>query len=212
MPSEPVAPRQPLTRIEQELYQFLLDFLAEHTYQPSVREIGRALKIPSTKSVADLLTSLSQKGYVRKEFGRSRGVSLVGFAGALGTMPVPLMSLNPVSGTMDTDDHVTLDRRLVAAPDAFLVRALPRGAPAHGVLENDLVLVHPSARAHDGDLVVARVGSAIIVRAMTRRGATLVLNADGDADEVELAASDDFTVLGVVAGVIRPPRRSATAE
>ena len=212
MPSEPIAPRQPLTRIEQELYQFLLDFLAEHTYQPSVREIGRALKIPSTKSVADLLTSLSQKGYVRKEFGRSRGVSLVGFAGALGTMPVPLMSLNPVSGTMDTDDHVTLDRRLVAAPDAFLVRALPRGAPAHGVLENDLVLVHPSARAHDGDLVVARVGSAIIVRAMTRRGATLVLNADGDADEVELAASDDFTVLGVVAGVIRPPRRSATAE
>ncbi len=212
MPSEPIAPRQPLTRIEQELYQFLLDFLAEHTYQPSVREIGRALKIPSTKSVADLLTSLSQKGYVRKEFGRSRGVSLVGFAGALGTMPVPLMSLNPVSGSMDTDDHVTLDRRLVAAPDAFLVRALPRGAPAHGVLENDLVLVHPSARAHDGDLVVARVGSAIIVRAMTRRGATLVLNADGDADEVELAASDDFTVLGVVAGVIRPPRRSATAE
>ncbi len=212
MSSEPIAPREPLTRIEQELYQFLLDFLAEHTYQPSVREIGRALKIPSTKSVADLLSSLSQKGYVRKEFGRSRGVSLVGFAGALGTMPVPLLSLNPATGTLDTDDHVTLDRRLVAAPDAFLVRALLRGAPAHGVLEGDLVLVHPSARAHDGDLVVARVGSAIVVRAMTRRGATLVLNADGDADEVELAASDDFTVLGVVAGVIRPPRRSPTAE
>lgn len=211
-PAEPPTPREPLTRIEQELYQFLLDFLAEHTYQPSVREIGRALKIPSTKSVADLLTSLSRKGYVRKEFGRSRGVSLVGFAGALGTMPVPLMSLDPTSGRLETDDHVTLDRRLVAAPDAFLVRALLRGAPAHGVLEGDLVLVHPSARAHDGDLVVARVGGAIIVRAMTRRGATLVLDADGDAGEVELTAGDDFAVLGVVAGVIRPPRRSPTAE
>ena len=70
------APRESLSRIEEELYQFLLDFLAEHTFQPSVREIGKALKIPSTKSVADLLTSLETKGYVRKHPGRSRGVCI----------------------------------------------------------------------------------------------------------------------------------------
>jgi SOS-response transcriptional repressor LexA len=134
-------------------------------------------------------------------------VSLVGFAGATGTMPVPLMALNPATGALDADDHVTLDRRLVSAPDAFLVRALPHGAPLHGILQNDLVLVHPSARAHDGDLIVARVGAALIVRAMTRRGATLVLDGSGAGDDVELSSGDDFVVLGVVAGVIRPPRR-----
>lgn len=206
------APRQPLSRIEEELYQFLLDFLAEHTYQPSVREIGKALKIPSTKSVADLLSSLETKGYVKKEHGRSRGVSLVGFAGTLGTMPVPLVGLNPETGALDVDDHVTLDRRLVIAPDAFLVRALPDGAPAHGVMQNDLVLVHPSARAHDGDLIVARVGAALLVRAMTRRGASLVLDSSGAGDEVELSSADDFVVLGVVAGVIRPPRDRSTEQ
>ncbi|HVZ48700.1 MAG TPA: S24 family peptidase, partial [Gemmatimonadaceae bacterium] len=169
------APRPPLTPIEDELYRFLIDFLAEHTYQPSVREIGKALKIPSTKSVADLLTSLSNKGYVRKEPGRSRGLSLVGFAGAIGTMPVPLMALDPATGTLAAEDSVTLDRRLVGAPDAFLVRALPLGAPAHGVVAGDLVLVHPSARAHEGDLIVARVGGAVLVRPFVRRGATLVL-------------------------------------
>lgn len=201
-------PRPPLTRVEEELYRFLIDFLAEHTYQPSVREIGRALKIPSTKSVADLLTSLAKKGYVRKEHGRSRGVSLVGFSGALGTMPVPLMSLNPETRGLDAEDHVTLDRRLVNAPDAFLVRALPLGFPARGILEGDLVLVHPSARAHDGDLIVTRVGGALLIRSMTRGGATLILDATPDGDEVELAAGDDFEVLGVVAGAIRAPRRN----
>lgn len=203
-------PREPLTRVEEELYQFLLDFLAEHTYQPSVREIGRALRIPSTKSVADLLTALERKGYVRKEHGRSRGVSLVGFAGALGTLPVPLVSLAADTGELTTDDHVTLDRRLVHAPDAFLVRALPAGAPEHGVIAGDLVLVHPSARARDGDLIAATVAGALLIRPMTRRGATIVLGAAADAAEVELAAGDDFVVLGVVAGVIRPPRDSAT--
>lgn len=204
------APRPPLTRVEDELYRFLIDFLAEHTYQPSVREIGRALKIPSTKSVADLISALARKGYVRKEPGRSRGVSLIGFAGALGTIPVPLLSLRPETGILETDDHVTLDRRLVQAPDAFLVRALPMGAPAHGVATGDLVLVHPSARAHDGDLIVARVGGAILVRPLTRRGASLLLEPSGEGDEVELVPGDDFQVLGVVAGVIRPPRRAAT--
>ena len=192
------------------MYQFLLDFLAEHTFQPSVREIGRALKIPSTKSVADLLRSLEKKGYIRRQRGRSRGVSLVGFAGASGTMPVPLMGLNAATGVLEIDDHVTLDRRLVLAPDAFLVRALPHGAPAHSIVQDDLLLVHPSARAHDGDLIVARVGGALLVRAMTRRGATLVLDGSGAGDDVELAAADDFVVLGVVAGVIRPPRGPAT--
>jgi repressor LexA len=202
--------RPPLTRIEEELYQFLIDFLAEHTYQPSVREIGRALKIPSTKSVADILTSLAKKGYVNKEHGRSRGVSLVGYAGVLGTVPGPLMSLGPESKALETDDHVTLDRRLVTASDAFLVRALPQGAPQDGILAADLVLAHPSARAHDGDLLVVRVGGALLVRAMTRRGATLILDGGGEGEVVELAPGDDFEVLGVVAGVIRPPRRPAT--
>lgn len=206
------APRAPLTGIEDELYRFLLDFLAEHTFQPSVREIGRALKIPSTKSVTDLLGSLERKGYIRKVFGRSRGVSLVGFAGAIGTMPVPLISLNPATGALETDDHVTLDRRLVAATDAFLVRALPLGAPAHGVLEGDLVLVHPSARARDGDLVVARVGGALMVRPLTRRGAALTLGPSGPGDTVELAATDDYEVIGVVAGVVRPPRSATPTE
>jgi repressor LexA len=203
-------PRPPLTRIEDELYRFLIDFLAEHTYQPSVREIGRALRIPSTKSVADLIKSLAAKGYVHKEPGRSRGVSLIGFAGALGTVPVPLMSLNPQTGALEAEDHITLDRRLVQAPDALLVRALPLGAPAHGVAAGDLVLVHPAARAHDGDLIVARVGAALVVRPLSRRGANLLLEPSGEGDELDLAPGDDFQVLGVVAGVIRPPRQGAT--
>ena len=206
----PPAVRPALSPIEQQLFDFLLDFLAENTYQPSVREIARALKIPSTKSVTDLLAALARKGYVERRPGRSRGVRLVGFAGALGTVPVPLVSLDPASAALRTEDHVTLDRRLVAANDAFLVRAFATTAPARGILEGDLVLVHPSSRARDDDLVVARVGGALLVRPMTRRGATLVLDAAGAGESLTLEPGDDFEVLGVVAGVIRPPRDEAT--
>ena len=70
-----------LTPIERKVYNYLLDFLAENTYQPSIREIGRKFRIKSTKTVSDLLQSLSAKGYIERDPSRSRGVRIVGYNG-----------------------------------------------------------------------------------------------------------------------------------
>jgi repressor LexA len=195
--------RSPLTPVEQQIYRFLLDFLSERTFQPSVREIAKHCRIPSTKSVADLLASLERKGYVEREPGRSRGVTLVGFAGGMGTVPVPVVHVEAGRPELEPEDHLTLDRRLVPSDDAFLVRVTHEEAPTHGVRIGDLVLVHPSLRAKDGDVAVVRVANVILVRTMHRRGATLVLRAPGTGDDRELGPGDDFVVLGVLAGVFR---------
>jgi repressor LexA len=195
--------RAPLSPVEQQLYHFLLDFLAEHTFQPSVREISGKLKIPSTKSVVDLLASLEKKGYVQRAPGRSRGVKIVGFAGGAGTIPVPIMRLDPDDAELRTDDHLTLDRRLVPLDDAFLIRAEGEAAPGHGVRLGDLLLVNPASRAKDGDVVIVRSASAVLVRAMTRRGSVVHLAAPGVGDDLDLGPADDYVVLGVLAGVFR---------
>lgn len=207
--------RAPLTPVEQQVWHYLLDFLAEHTFQPSVRDMCQALRIPSTKSVTDLLANLERKGYVKRHAGRSRGVTLIGYTGGMGTAPVPVM--RPVMGAAELgeDGFLTLDRTLVPAPEAFLVRAFPGDAPEFGIRENDLVMVHPSQRARDGDAVVVRVGGAVLVRTMQRRGATLMLHAAGNGEDLELGPGDDYTVLGVLAGVVRvspaDPSRSGIA-
>jgi repressor LexA len=195
--------RDPLTPVEQQVYHFLLDFLSEHTFQPSVREIAKQLRIPSTKSVADLLASLETKGYVERVAGRSRGVKLVGFAGGAGTVPVPILSVGGGGPELRREGHLTLDRRLVPADDAFLIRASHEAAPAHGVRLGDYVLVNPSSRAKDGDIVVLRLGNVVLVRAMQRRGAALLLVAPGVGGDRALGQGDDYVVLGVLAGVFR---------
>jgi repressor LexA len=195
--------RAPLTPVEQQVYHYLLDFLSEHTFQPSVREIAKRLRIPSTKSVADLLASLEKKGYVERVAGRSRGVKLVGFAGGAGTVPVPVLSVGDGGSELGTEGHLTLDRRLVPADDAFLVRAAHEAAPTHGVRLGDYVLVNPSSRARDGEVVVLRVGKMVLVRAMARRGAALLLAAPGAGADRTLGQGDDYVVLGMLAGVFR---------
>jgi repressor LexA len=195
--------RAPLSPVERDVYHFLLDFLSEHTFQPSVREIAKQLKIPSTKSVADLLGSLEKKGYVEREAGRSRGVTIVGFAGGAGTMPVPVMYVDRARPELRGGGHLTLDRRLVTADDSFLIRVEHEHAPEHGVRIGDLVLVEPSARAKDGDVAVVRTAGVVLVRAMTRKGALLQLAAPGQGEDLELGQGDDYVVLGVLAGVLR---------
>ena len=198
-----------LTTIERRVYHYLIDFLAENTYQPSVREIGRRFKLKSTKSVVDILQSLALKGYVTREAGRSRGLRLTGFSSIGQTQPVPLYArLNPGEPLLADDNRerfIAMDRMFVPSDDAFFLRVSDDGMVDRGIQRGDLVLVNPAARAHDAEAVAARVGERVIVRLLSHRGAQLVLTpAAPDEREVVLGPSDDFSIAGTVAAVLRP--------
>lgn len=196
-------PRAPLTPVERKLWQYLIDYLATHSYQPSVREIARHFRIPSTRTVADLLAALERKGYIRRSPGRSRGVVLEGFTGGVGTQPVPVIRWLP-DGQRVTDEHLTLDRGLLASDDCFLVRTNAEDAPRHAVREGDLVLVVPDARVPELVPVVARVGAQIVVRDLERRGTSVRLVAPAaDAQDLILGDGDDFQILGPLGLVLR---------
>ena len=80
-----------LTPLERRVYQYMIDFLAENTYQPSIREIAKKFRIKSTKTVSDLLHALTAKGYIERDQSRSRGVRILGFASAGQVQPVPVL-------------------------------------------------------------------------------------------------------------------------
>lgn len=197
------APRAPLTPVERKVWHFLIDHLATHTFQPSIREIARHLRIPSTRTVADLLGALQKKGYLRRAPGRSRGVVIEGLTGGSGTQPVPVVRYTADRSTV-VDDHFTLDRALVTSEDCFLVRANAEDAPRHAVREGDLLLVIPTARVAEENPVVARVGPHILVRTLVRRGAYLLLLAPAPGlQDLELGDGDDFKILGPLGLVLR---------
>jgi repressor LexA len=198
-----------LTTVERRVYHYLLDFLSENTYQPSVREIGRRFKIKSTKSVAEVLQSLADKGYIERDGGRSRGVRLLGFSSIGRTQPVPLYARVNAGEPRLADEnrlrYIAMDRAFVPSEDAFFLRVPDDTMLGRGIQQGDLVLVNPSARARDGDAVAARVGPDSLVRTMNHRGARLALTPSvPTGEELTLGPEDDFEVLGVVAAVLRP--------
>src|SRR5437870_4406157 len=102
---------EPLTQLERRVYHYLIDYLAENTYQPSIRDIAKQFRIKSTKTVSDILRGLEAKGFVERQHSRSRGVRLIGHTGGGGTQPVPCRN-----GGAHPVGYVSLDRRFL--PDS----------------------------------------------------------------------------------------------
>lgn len=199
---------EPLTPIERRVYYFLLDFLAENTYQPSIREIGKRFRIKSTKTVSDLLQSLAEKGYIERDPSRSRGVRLIGYAVAGRSRPVAVYGKihagEPALLPDNREGYLTVNRRFLPSDDAYFLRIKGDSMSGRGILDGDYVLIDPTARANDGQIVAARLGADTTVKTLTHRGANVVLEPANPADrEIVVGPQDDFQVLGVVSGVFR---------
>jgi repressor LexA len=66
-------------------------------------------------------------------------------------------------------------------------------------------MVDAVAQPKEGDVVAARIGADVTVKAFANRGANVALEAANDSEQpIEIAPNEDFAILGVVCGVFRP--------
>lgn len=198
-----------LTRIESSVYQYLLDFTAEHTYQPSIRDIGKQFEIKSTKTVSDLLQSLARKGYIERDPSRSRGVRLLGFSGTAQSTPVPyygrIHAGEPALLPEHREGFITMDRRFLPSERVFFLKVKGDSMQGRAIESGDFVMIDPAATAQDGDMIAARLGEDATIKTLSHEGSTVVLKAANPADrDITVGPRDDFAVLGIVCGVFRP--------
>lgn len=200
---------EPLTQLEKRVYHYMIDFLAENTYQPSIREIARRFRIKSTKTVSDLLHSLETKGYIQREESRSRGVRILGFSANGNTQPVPYYGQIHAGEPTLLPEHragfITMDRRFIAGEDTFFLKVKGDSMVGRAILDGDYVMISPSAAPKDGDIIGARLGSETTIKTLRQSGASTTLEpANPNEQSIQIGPHDDFKVLGVVTGVFRP--------
>lgn len=198
-----------LTPLEGSVYNYLLDFTAENTYQPSIRDIGKKFSIKSTKTVSDLLQSLARKGYIERDPARSRGVRLLGFTGGGKTKPVPyygkIHAGEPSLLPEDRKGFITMDRRFIPAEEVYFLKVKGDSMIGRAITDGDFVMVNPAAKAKENDIIAARIGEEATVKTLTHQDGKTVLTPENPADRaIEIKPTDDFGILGVVCGVFRP--------
>jgi repressor LexA len=205
----------PLSDLERDVLDYLIEYVRDHTYQPSVREIGATFRIKSTKSVSELLQSLADKGWIERDPSRSRGVRILGLDLRSEGISVPHVDVhlsNPV--LRDPLDSLILDRRIVGSSACFMISMVGNDMRDSGIRDGDLLVIEPATQdaLEEGDLVAARLQGETAVR----RFLPLVDDAHLDAGRLELLpGSPMYTpgeeVLGRVVAVLRRLRTDAPA-
>ena len=155
-----------LTERQQEIWQYLVEYVDGHGYPPTVREIGDAVGLASPSTVHAHLANLERAGLLRRDPTKPRAIELVGRRRTEATTDTatPVLPLlgriaagGPLLAAEAVEDEIAVPEPLGRNAD-FLLRVTGDSMIEAGILDGDLVVVRKQQDAHDGDVVVALVG------------------------------------------------------
>jgi len=200
-----------LTEKQQAILDFINDYIAEHQYPPSVREIGKHFGIyPAT--VQDHISAIERKGFLQKKRFQSRTLS-VSRASRPGGIPVvgTVAAGVPILAQENIEDIVHLPERW-ASTGSFLLKVKGDSMVGAHILDGDYVLVQPQQSARDGEIVVALIGDEATVKRFYRTPKGIALKAENSGFKTievstEDAAARGFQIVGLVSGVVRLMKR-----
>lgn len=206
-----------LTTRQQEIWQFLAEYVDEHGYPPTVREIGEAVGLASPSTVHAHLANLERAGLLRRDPTKPRAIELVGRRRAEAPAPyaesTPLLPLlgsiaagGPLLAEEAVEDRIAVPEPLGRNAD-FLLRVKGESMIEAGILDGDIVVVHRQDVARGGDIVVALVGhdestdEATIKTFHRERDGRIRLQPENSA--LEPLYPEHVQILGKVTGVFR---------
>src|SRR4051812_48484403 len=167
---------KPLTSQQQKILDFIREALDGSGFPPTRAEIARALNFRSPNAAEAHLRALEKKGAIEILRGAARGIKLTESLG------LPVIGRVAAGSPMLAQEHV--QRRCSIDPELFQPRAdyllEVRGLSMQnaGILEGDLLAVHSTPEAREGQIVVARVHDEVTVKRLHRRGAMVELVAE----------------------------------
>ena len=216
-------PDHVLTWRQRKVLQVIRDSVQRRGYPPSMREIGEAVGLTSTSSVSYQLSTLQNKGYLRRDAGRPRTVE-VRLPGHPAVRPdadiddempnditsqeaayVPLVGRiaagGPILAEQAIEDIFPLPRQLVGEGTLFLLKVVGDSMINAAIADGDWVVVRQQPVAENGDIVAAMIDGEATVKTFKRSAEHVWLMPHNPA--YTPIPGDEAEILGKVVAVLR---------
>jgi repressor LexA len=208
-----------LTERQRTILNVIRASVTSRGYPPSIREIGDAVGLTSTSSVAHQLRTLEREGYLRRDPNRPRAVDVRGsdetnaavLTDVSGSDALPEPTYVPVLGRIAAggpilaeqavEDVFPLPRELVGEGTLFLLKVVGDSMVEAAICDDDWVVVRQQHVADNGDIVAAMIDGEATVKTFKRAGGQVWLMPHNPA--FDPIPGNDATVLGKVVTVIR---------
>ena len=207
-----------LTPRQRRVLEVIREWVQRFGYPPSVREIGEAVGLTSTSSVAHQLRALESKGYLRRDPNRPRAVGVRPADSAPQASETPsgepdrpspvfvpvvgrIAAGGPVLAEQAVEDVFPLPKELVGEGSLFLLRVAGDSMVDAAITDGDWVVVRQQPTAENGDIVAAMIDGEATVKTFKRRDGHVWLLPHNAA--YQPIPGDEATVLGRVVTVLR---------
>ena len=205
-----------MTKMQQKIYDYIAQTLAQQGYPPSVREIGDAVGLKSPSTVHFHLKHMEETGVINKSGRTRRPITLAQPAENLPAAPEVPQEVEPPAGRVPIvgtvaagtpilaqeciEDYLTFD---TGGRDGeyFALRVRGESMLNAGILPGDLVVVHQQQEAHNGEIIVALIEDEATVKRLRRKDGQVWLMPENDA--YSPIDGRNASILGKVSAVIR---------
>ncbi|NMN94104.1 transcriptional repressor LexA [Antrihabitans stalactiti] len=213
-----------LTDRQRKVLEVIRASVNERGYPPSIREIGDAVGLTSTSSVAHQLRTLERKGFLRRDPNRPRAVDVRGLDESFGPPPhddsqppsaehdelptptfVPVLGRiaagGPILAEQAVEDVFPLPRELVGDGSLFLLKVVGESMIDAAICDDDWVVVRQQNVADNGDIVAAMIEGEATVKTFKKSGKQVWLLPHNPL--FEPINGNNAAILGKVVTVIR---------
>lgn len=195
---------QSLTRRQAEVLDVIRSHIADTGYPPTRADIAAELGFRSANAAEEHLKALARKGAIEVIPGTSRGIRLPGGNG----LPIigRVAAGNPLLAVEHIEDTCDVPPSLFSPQADFLLRVRGDSMTGAGILDGDLLAVHKTSEARDGQIVVARIEDEVTVKRLQRprRDQVLLLPENEDYEPIEVdLRRQELVIEGLSVGVIR---------
>ena len=197
-------PKDTLTARQSEILELIRGHIADEGCPPTRAEIAGTLGFRSPNAAEDHLRALQRKGYIEIVAGSSRGIRLLDDDFGL---PVVgrVAAGEPILAEQHIEDHQQLEPGLFHPRADYLLRVHGDSMKDAGILDNDLLAVHSTPNAENGQIVVARIDEEVTVKRFQQRGSIVRLLPENPAYQpIRIDLKDQPLVIeGLAVGVLR---------
>jgi repressor LexA len=210
-----------LTSRQQEIWQFLVEYVDAHGYPPTVREIGEHVGLASPSTVHAHLANIERAGLIKRDPTKPRAIDLIGHR-RVEPAPAPVERYDddirrlPLLGRVAAGSPMLADENVedvIAVPETigagadFLLTVKGDSMIEAGILDGDTLVVQRVDDARDGEIVVALAGDdesadeATVKTFYREAGGRVRLQPENSS--LDPIYADHVKILGKVVGVFR---------
>ena len=199
---------------QRKILEFIDQTINENGFPPTVREIGKAVGLNSPATVHTHLSTLQERGYIRRDPTKPRAIEVHWDAGSGAIIDRRPVTHVPVIGDVaagtgvlaaeNIEEVMPLPSDFTGEGELFMLRVRGDSMIELGILDGDFVVASKQPTANEGDVVVAGIpNDEATVKSFSQSNDQIILTPANSTMSPMRFTANEITIYGKVVSVLR---------